>query len=148
MKRIWDLFTYAMQNSFKVEGRACRAEILSFMAVQFLVGLIFGTLFTVFVFIPAAISSFSGQESQAGVFGIILYLVYLVIALVLLPAGITLSIRRLHDIDMSGWYMLLFFVLYLIPFVNFVVSLVVLYLFYIRLGSDGENKFGAPSPNF
>ena len=148
MKRIWNLFIYAMQNSFKVEGRACRAEILSLMAVQFLISLIFGTLFTVFVFIPVAISSFSGQESPAGVFGLVLYLVYLVFVLALLPAGITLSIRRLHDIDMSGWYILLFFVLSLIPFVNFVVSLVVLYLFYIRLGSEGENKFGAPSPNF
>lgn len=149
MKRIWDLFIYAMKNSFKISGRACRMEIGSFFIMQLLFGLIFGILLTVFVIIPGAAAAMAGQDaSAAGVFGMILYIVYFVFSLIMIPASFTLGVRRLHDIDMSAWFILLFFVLMLIPLVNLVVSLVMLYLYYIKIGSEGENKFGAPSVNF
>lgn len=44
------------------------------------------------------------------------------------------SIRRLHDLDKSGWWVLTAFV----PFVNFYL----LYLVVFKEGSAGRNRFG------
>lgn len=53
--------------------------------------------------------------------------------LVLIPS-IAVSVRRLHDTDRSGWWLLLLF----IPIVGWLVIL----LFLVFKGSDGENRFG------
>ena len=50
--------------------------------------------------------------------------------------GFLLSIKRLHDLDKSGWFSLLL----LIPIVNFFVGLVWMGFFK---GTAGENRFGA-----
>jgi uncharacterized membrane protein YhaH (DUF805 family) len=67
---------------------------------------------------------------------IILSLVVLVVALFCMVASITAGIRRLHDVDKSGWLMLIG----LIP----LVGLILLYFFVIR-GTVGPNRFG-PDP--
>jgi len=51
----------------------------------------------------------------------------------LLPQ-IAVGIRRLHDTDKSGWWLLLS----IVP----VVSLVLIYFFAIK-GTDGDNQFGS-----
>jgi len=51
---------------------------------------------------------------------------------VLIP-NLALAVRRLHDRDKSGWFVLLMF----IPIVNFYI----LYLF-VTSGTDGPNRFG------
>ncbi|HNU66689.1 MAG: DUF805 domain-containing protein [Methylotenera sp.] len=48
------------------------------------------------------------------------------------------GVRRLHDVDKSGWFLLLG----LIP----IVGLVLLYFFVIP-GTPGDNRFGAPPAN-
>ncbi len=48
--------------------------------------------------------------------------------------SLAVSIRRLHDIDKSGWWLLLV----LIPFVGSIVLLV----FYCLEGTRGPNRFG------
>ena len=57
----------------------------------------------------------------------------LISILVLLPS-LGLSVRRLHDIDFSGWWVLVGF----IPFIGIIVVLV----FACRPGTKGENKYG------
>ena len=57
---------------------------------------------------------------------------------ILLP-GLSLSVRRLHDIGMSGWFVLLF----LIPFAGSVFGLVIALIDSQR----DANKFG-PSPKY
>jgi uncharacterized membrane protein YhaH (DUF805 family) len=52
---------------------------------------------------------------------------------VLLPA-IGVSIRRLHDTDRSGWWLLLSFV----PF----IGIIVLIIFYVLDSTPGSNRFG------
>ena len=52
-------------------------------------------------------------------------------------AGIMLNIRRFHDLNRSGWCVLLM----LIPLLNIIVALYLL----VCEGTDGENKFG-PDP--
>ena len=53
---------------------------------------------------------------------------------VLLPA-IGVSIRRLHDTNRSGWWLLIAF----FP----IVGAIVLIVFYAQAGDAGENQFGA-----
>jgi uncharacterized membrane protein YhaH (DUF805 family)/Tfp pilus assembly major pilin PilA len=54
--------------------------------------------------------------------------------------SIAFGVRRLHDLDKSGWWVLLM----LVPLVNL---LLVLYMLFAG-GSDGENRFGpVPPPN-
>ena len=54
---------------------------------------------------------------------------------VLLP-GLGVAIRRLHDIDRSGWWILVG----LIPLIGWIVLLI----WYIRPGTPGPNQYGPP----
>ena len=58
-------------------------------------------------------------------------------ALAVLLPGLAVSVRRLHDSDMSGWWL---FAL-MIPF----VGLVLLLVWFIQDGTPGYNRFG-PDP--
>lgn len=69
----------------------------------------------------------------AGIYGPLLVL----LMLVLIVPGIAVSIRRLHDIDRSGWWVLIA----LVPFVGGLVLLV----FFVVEGTRGANRFG-PDP--
>lgn len=55
---------------------------------------------------------------------------------VMLP-GLSVSIRRLHDTNRSGWW-------YLVQLVPAIGSIILL-LFYVMRGTDGTNRFG-PDP--
>lgn len=63
----------------------------------------------------------------------ILSLIY--ILAVLLPT-IGVTVRRLHDTDKSGWWMLIS----LIPIVG-----LILIIFLVKKGTEGENRFGLPT---
>jgi uncharacterized membrane protein YhaH (DUF805 family) len=54
---------------------------------------------------------------------------------VLLP-WISVSVRRLHDVDRSGWW----YLLVLIPLIG---TLILIFAFYIHRGTPGPNRFGA-----
>ena len=49
-------------------------------------------------------------------------------------AGLSLSVRRLHDIDRSGWWNLIIFT---------IIGIVVLLYWACKKGDEGENRFGA-----
>ncbi len=53
---------------------------------------------------------------------------------ILLPS-IGVGVRRLHDLDKSGWWLLLC----LIPIIGFLVLL----FWFIQQGTRGQNRFGA-----
>jgi uncharacterized membrane protein YhaH (DUF805 family) len=57
-----------------------------------------------------------------------------IVSLGLFLPGLAMTIRRLHDIDRSGWWILIG----LIPFVGFIVLIV----FYCTDGTKGPNRFG------
>lgn len=87
--------------------------------------------------------SFAGQI-LAGILGSILPILGLIIGILLIVAflgllipGIAVSIRRLHDLDRSGWWLLIA----LVP----LVGLIVLLYFFCSKGTDGDNRFG-PDP--
>ena len=87
------------------------------------------------ILIPSFISGFgnvmvlSASEGTAG-FGALIFLTGSI--LTIFPA-----VRRLHDLNVSGWYLLL----WLVPLVNFILGLTLLF----KKGTDGTNQYG-PDP--
>ena len=65
-------------------------------------------------------------------------------ALVIFIPGIAVTVRRLHDRDMSGWWYLGFILLGAIPFVGWIASIVFLVILCLP-GTSGPNRFG-PDP--
>jgi uncharacterized membrane protein YhaH (DUF805 family) len=113
----------AYSNYFNFRGRARRSEYWWFNVFLFLVVFV-GVILTALV---------GGRGSSANVaFSGFIAAFYLLSAI---PA-LSVSVRRLHDIDRSGWWLLLGFV----PFGGIVL------LFWSLLDSqEGPNKYG-PDP--
>lgn len=109
----------AIRNTFSIKGRAKRTEFNYFMC-----------LLLVFAII---ISSPLGQYSEN------LIIILLMISIFLTVSHITVSIRRLHDLGRTGWFVLLFF----IPLINFFFAF---YLMFAK-GSDEKNKYDENSLN-
>jgi len=75
------------------------------------------------------------------------YLPVLLTSLLVIAAIIptwAVTIRRLHDRNMSGWYCLLFNLCNTIPVINF-VSIIAMIVIYCLPSTNGFNKFG-PDP--
>ena len=100
----------------KFEGRANRPQYWYFVLTEFLAFFIL-ELLCVIPFV-----------------NIIAFLALLVLGLGLIVPGIAVSVRRLHDTNKSGWWLLLCFV----PFVGSIVILV----FMCLEGTKGANKYG------
>ena len=62
-------------------------------------------------------------------------IVGLLFALAILIPGIAVAVRRLHDTDRSGWWLLIAFV----P----IVGTIVLLVFLLLDSNPGENRFGS-----
>lgn len=60
-----------------------------------------------------------------------------VASLALFLPGLAVAVRRLHDIDKSGWWLLIG----LIPLIGFIFVLI----WFCTKGSVGENRFGYPA---
>ncbi len=82
--------------------------------------------FVLFAVVVNILLELVGLEALAGLF-----------ALAVLIPSIAVGVRRLHDIDRTGWWYLLI----LLP----VIGWLVLIYFYIQPGTTGENRFG-PDP--
>ena len=108
-----------LENYLNFTGRARRAEFWWY----FLANLIITVVLNI---IDAAIGSGSGFYGGilTGIYGLA----------VLLP-GLAVGIRRLHDTDKSGWWLLLVF----IP----IVGIIVLIVFWATDGQPGVNQYGA-----
>ena len=60
----------------------------------------------------------------------------LIVALGLFLPGLSVAIRRLHDTDRSGWWILIG----LIP----LIGAIVLIVFYLQKSDPAQNRFGPP----
>ena len=54
--------------------------------------------------------------------------------LILLLPGLAVAVRRLHDVNRTGWWCLLYFTL---------IGMIPLLYWFVRKSDDGENRFGA-----
>jgi len=94
-------------------GRSRRAEFWWYALANFIVSVVLQLLI--------AVSS-------------VFWVLYVVYGLAVLIPGIAVGIRRLHDTDKSGWWLLIG----LIP----IVGLIVLIVFFATDGLPGANKYG------
>lgn len=117
------LFTYFIEaftkNYANFKGRARRKEYWGF------------TLFYALIFAILGAFAFTG-------IGVILFLVVFVVTL---PPSIALTVRRLHDINLSGWFTL-YMLIMLIPVIGEAIAIIISIVIGVVQGSAGSNKFG------
>jgi uncharacterized membrane protein YhaH (DUF805 family) len=119
-------FTQAIQAGFSnyvnFQGRAIRSEFWFWVLFVFIVVFV-ADLIDLLLFGTGLGRGFSLLGSIA--------------SLALLLPGLGVSVRRLHDIDRSGWWLLIVFV----PLIGGIVLIV----FDVMPGTPGPNRFG-PDP--
>lgn len=124
-------------------GRSRRMEFWSFGLFNLIVYTILGGIL---IGTGASFSSLAGQGSNPASalvgmffsgFGLLFGLYWLA---TIIPT-IAVTVRRLHDRDMSGWWYLGFMVLSFIPLVGFIVSIAFLVILFLA-GTPGPNRFG------
>ena len=136
---------------FDFHGRSRRLEFWMFFLLNIIVALVLATPFYVKM-IGAAIAAdpnVPGSDTAAieaavadgGGVSLIMLGLYGIYALAALIPSIAVTVRRLHDRNMTGWWYLGFIVLGLIPFVGLLVSLAFLVILALP-GTPGPNKYG------
>lgn len=116
-------FILAFKNWNHFSGRANRSEYWYFVLFSTIVSI-------VLMFLDISLLNLDPYDpTQVGVLGGIYNI------LTIIPS-LSLSIRRLHDVNKSGWSLLWIFTI--------IGGFYILYLHIIK-GTDGDNKHGAPS---
>ena len=139
-----DYMLMPLRRYAQFHGRARRKEFLWFtmfnmIVFTIIIAIMFGMGLTTATLAdagnnPAAFVSaffFSG-------WGVLLVIFWLA---VLIPT-IAVTIRRLHDRDMSGWWYPAFFLASLLPYVGFLAS-IAWFVVLLLPGTVGPNRFGA-----
>lgn len=103
-------------------GRARRAEYWYFMLFNFLISIFLVTI----DFVGGSFNTETGVGLLSGIYSLA----------VLIP-GISVTVRRLHDADRSGWWLL-------IPLIP-IIGGIVLFIFMIQDSTPGDNQYG-PNP--
>ncbi len=123
------------QNYANFSGRARRAEYWNFVLVNFI------------IYIPLYAFSIGGilnESESVGFLGIGLFGLF---ALAMFIPSLAVLVRRLHDLNKSGWYLLM----YLIPIAGPIIILVWLFTdgnrFVNNYGEDPKNP-GIPELEF
>lgn len=86
-------------------GRSRRMEYWMWILLQFLIGIGFSVVLMA-VAGSALMSGDPGQLVAMGGIVLILYLLYMLIALVFFIPNLAVTVRRLHDTNRSGWWIL------------------------------------------
>ena len=146
-------FIDSVKTCFKkildIQGRASRSEYWWFVLFVALVP----TIVMFFLFFVVVLLG-GGNLADSNSFVILILLISFGPAVVALT---TVSVRRLHDLNKSGWYVAIYYALDLIailPVISPTLSNVLLWIstgFYIYLtvifmfkGSNNKNKYGRP----
>jgi uncharacterized membrane protein YhaH (DUF805 family) len=116
----FDAIKTCLRKYFVIKGRASRSEYW----------------FLQLLFTPLAmyVGFWSDPVSAGTIDPPPLYILSTIIVIFLFIPAITSQIRRFHDRDKSGWFILINF----IPFVGWIIALVIL----LDKGTPGKNRFG------
>ena len=116
-------FILAFKNWNKFKGRSNRSEFWYFALFYFIVG-------TILYFLDVSFLGFDPMDpTSIGV----LQTIY---GLVVLIPSLSVTVRRLHDVNKSGWNILWILTIF--------GAFYVIYLNLIK-GSEGDNHYGSPS---
>ena len=113
-------FLKALKNYAGFSGRSQRSEYWYFV------------LFYMLIYIALTAVDYFAGLGAAGI-----GLLSTIFSLAMLIPSLAVSVRRLHDTDRSGWWILIGFV----PVIGFIVLLV----FFVMDSTPGSNRFG-PNP--
>lgn len=120
-----DLAISAVKHKYLLfNGRASRKEFWAVMLFSVLISFVLQLLYTL---------GFAISDNL----GLLLALPFMIFALGMVIPQLTVSVRRLHDTDKSGWWLLLG----LIPIFG-TIALIVL---FSLASSAGDNRFGEPT---
>ena len=114
-----DWATRPLKKYADFSGRAPRAEYWWFYLL-IIIGYVIATI----------LDSMLGLGQAVGPYGVLMC----VFALAMLVPSIAAGIRRLHDTDRSGWWLLIG----LVP----LIGAIVLIVFFVSQGTQGPNKYG------
>ena len=144
------MYLTGWKRIFDIKGRSCREEFWAFSVINFILSaglavlggfLTYGQINLNYSHVGATATNsvfmaFEGGLGTMTPYEIAFMATVIVICIPMTIANITQDIRRCHDINISGWFMLLFFV----PLVNF------LFLLYISFAQSFAelNKWGRP----
>src|SRR5574344_463768 len=137
---MFQIFTYVFANSFKIKGRACRKECISCF--------LFGSLIVSSLFVLGLLFLQNKENTQIVTIAQFLINFSTLYGIILIPTCFSLSIRRLHDLNKSGWFLLLFILGSVIPFIGLIFEIWLIILLYFIKGSDEPNKYGEISPMY
>lgn len=113
---------------FALHGRIGRLRYVAYATAMYFLSVLAISV----LMIPLAIAGISQQGAPSWVTTILMG--------VLIAGFAIIARRRLHDLGMSGWFILCNF----IPFVNLYFGLIMLF----KRGDEGGNEYGSqPSPN-
>lgn len=107
----------AVERYADFQGRSPRSEFWWFALFYFVATLAIGMIGVI-------------SETLAGIINFVFWLGLLI-------PSIAVGVRRLHDTDRTGWWLLIG----LIP----VIGTIVLIVFFVQRGTPGDNRFG-PDP--
>ena len=113
----FDSIKICFKKTFNYKDRASRSEFWYF------------TLIYTILSIPLYIYENSYDPTEENI-----YIISVLCVIILFLPGIAVQIRRMHDINKSGWFILL----NLVPFIGSIIVLVML----IEKGTLGKNRFG------
>jgi uncharacterized membrane protein YhaH (DUF805 family) len=111
------------------QGRSTRMEFWMFFLFVVVVMIVLQTIAGIMLASSMSVDPQTGVVTGGGGFGIFAIILWLFYLAVLIPS-IAVGVRRMHDQDKSGWFIL-------IPIANLV--------FYCLPGTPGPNRFG-PDP--
>ena len=123
-----------MTKSFDAKGRASRSELWFFALFTGIIAVVLSVVLSAaFVYIDETAVDFATFERMM-IWWFGLSLISGLIFLAFVPASITVFIRRLHDVGVSGW----FYLLTLIPWAGWVIFIV----FGTLPPTPGPNRYG------
>jgi len=100
---MFEMYKDAIKKSFYLKGRATRKEYWNFVLINLLVLFIFSSVITI-----AMLVDLDSRYDESFAKGTIS--VFVIAYIFIIPAGVSITIRRLHDINFSGlWFFICWF---------------------------------------
>jgi uncharacterized membrane protein YhaH (DUF805 family) len=128
-----DAVKLGFSNYVNFSDRACRSEFWYW--ALFVEGM------AALLFVIQWIAVFGSDSTMAmAITSMILGITYMIFGLATFLPGLSVSVRRLHDLDRSGWWILLV----LIP----LVGTIILIIWFCAKGTDGPNSARTGWPNW
>ncbi|HRY10801.1 MAG: DUF805 domain-containing protein [Actinobacteria bacterium] len=132
-------FGQAISSGFKkyavFRGRASRSEFWYWVLFYIIVSFILNILDNLFGFQVSTVTNLETGDSVTSVYNP--GWLSSIWALVVLLPTISIAVRRLHDVNKSGWWWWLGLICCIGP-------LILIFAFYIKEGDAGDNNYGPP----